>query len=143
MRHVILSELSVILAPGGKHITELVAGDTVQGYDPNTRRVVMATLSNIEKLPEHLPVPRAMASGYRVIPILNKTMAMTPSGLKPLGEGSFVGHCNTNPSKLLVRDIGYPTEPGQLYDIIELFWEGQDYIWADGLLVGCLHECNS
>ena len=143
MRHVILSELSMILSPGGKHLTELVAGDSVRGYDQQNRRVLLVTLTKVEKLSEQSIVPRAMVTGYRVIPALDKTMALTSCGVRPLTEGQFIGHCNTNPSKLLVRTVDFRAHTSQLYDIIELSWEGADYIWADGLLVGCAYECNS
>jgi len=137
VRTAILPAKAMILARGKFQAFELEPGDLIQAYDYNARRPVMAAISTNTPVE---PVKKILAPvlQFKIIPFSLVTKALTPQGEKSLADGArqFIGYCNSNPTKLLIRTIDALIEYDEMVDAVQLMWEWPQYIWVEGILVG-------
>lgn len=137
MRCVIVPARAGILCPNKLVVAELQSGDIVSGYDNYGRRVVNARIVSLEKLANQ-PRVSVPISRFQTLTLVADTVALTPTGEKALRQGirQFMGYCYKSPKNLLIRDVDTIIESKEEIKVVKLAWEGADYIWTDGILIG-------
>jgi hypothetical protein len=137
MRSVIIPARAGVLCPHKMIAAELEPGDSVGGYDTYNRRVVSARIISIEKLPD-APKILVPISHFKTLTLVADTVVLTPYGERifPQAKRQLMGYCYHNPKKLLTREVQTIIESKETVETVKLVWEGPEYIWTDGILVG-------
>ncbi len=137
MRNVIIPVEGWILCRGKFSVGELEPGDEISGYDSYNRRVAFAKIVAIEKLPS-APKISVPINRFKTITLVADTVVLTPFGERSLAnaKSQLVGYCYQNPKNILTRDIQTLIESKEPVEVVRLTWEGPEYIWMGGILVG-------
>jgi hypothetical protein len=137
MRHVILPVLARISCRNKVLAEHLQIGDQVQAYDYRSSKLMMTTIIAVNPVD---PVQKILTpiNGWRIVALANETVALSPQGECTLSDKprQFIGFCQKNPIKLLLRGVGPCLEYNEEWAAVELIWDGPQYIWAEGILVG-------
>jgi hypothetical protein len=137
MRSVIIPAIAGVLCRNKLTVADLVPGDEVSGYDSYNRRVAFAKIVSIEKLPDS-PKVLVPITRFMTLTLLTETVILTPYGERHLADAKsqLTGYCYKDPKKLLIREVQTIIESRDTVETVRLFWDGPEYIWTDGVLVG-------
>lgn len=117
-------------------VTELKAGDQVIGYDVREKSMQILRVLGVSPI-EEKPVLSTFLQNFRWCFFYPETMANTVRGLQALSSEpqGFITYCVVNPMRLTART---PVEYAEVSPTagVEVEWEGDHYMWAEGLLVG-------
>jgi len=145
MRRVILPVMAQISGRTKHFVENLQNGDQIQGYDYRNGKVALVTLTSVSVIK---PVQKILLTvpGFRIIAVTRDTKMLSPQGECTVFDKprQLIGFCQKNPINLLEREVGHFIEYAALWEVKELRWEGPQYIWAEGMLVGEeLVECKT
>lgn len=121
---------------GEMHISDLQVGDQVIGYDVRGKSMQVLRILSLTPV-EEKPVLSTFLQNFRWCFFYPETMANTVRGLQAISTQpqGFITYCVVNPMRLTARTALEYAEVSPMSGI-EVEWEGDHFMWAEGLLVG-------
>ncbi len=114
----------------------LKTGELVVSYLYEARRGALTTITDTK------PVGRASTLSLNLLGVTNiilaeATVIVTRSGERKIEDvpNHLIGTCVLNPNQLLTRQVNFAT-PGPDLEMIEVTWDGPEYLLAEGVLCG-------
>ena len=123
---------------GPMPVETLKSGDCAVSYNYEARRGTITTITDTK------PVGRASTLSLNLLGVTNiilaeATVIVTRSGDRKIEDvpTHIIGVCLLNPNQLLTRQVNFAT-PGPDLEMIEVAWDGPEYLLAEGILCGSL-----